>query len=1015
MSIRPSSILAAALLCFSPLAFADDFPALYNSEKGGNPPSPEEALKSLTLPPGFSATMWAHEPDVQNPIGMAWDARGRMWVAENYTYAERKLRFDLGLRDRVIILEDKDGDGVAETRKVFTDQVQMLTSVEVGRGGVWLMCPPQLLFIPDANGDDVPDGPPQVVLDGFTVAKDNYHNFANGLRWGPDGWLYGRCGGSCPGLIGVPGTPDEQRIPMRGGMWRYDPKRKVVEVICHGTTNPWGHDWDQFGELFFVNTVGGHLWHALPGAHFGRSHTLDPNPNAYVTIDQHADHYHFDTGKGWQASRNGAANDLGGGHAHCGAMIYRGTQWPEQYWNKLLTLNFHGRRANVERLDREGSAIIGKHEPDVFLFGDPWFRAIDISQGPDGAAYVLDWSDFGECHDSDGVHRTSGRIYKIKYGTEKPAPLPDLSKLDGESLVKMMGDPNIWRARAAQRVLEDRVAAGAKREQLPETALNTLLGTAKDPALRSRAMLTIHSLGIEDGDSLRAHLHDQDEHIRAWAIRSLLDTCPLDTIYGAQPGVDQPFPWAAELTKLAFDETSPFVRSTLASALQRMPVVVRPQIALLLVTHVEDAHDHDLPAMVWFGLMPVGDRDPAALVPVARACMWPDTLKWISRRIALASDKTPAAFDALLAAAAGESAAFQSSVVEGATEAFKGWRKAAKPASWDALVAKLEPRADEETKGRLRDLSTLFGDGRALEEVKRVVFDEKATVPVREAALRTLIESRPPDLRAICEKLLSARYLNVTATRGLTLFDDPAIGDLIAKHYRDFQSTDRPAVVEAMSSRVPWALALLDMVEKGTMERGNVSAFHARQMRNLGDAKLNARLTEVWGDMRETAADKKALMEKIRALFPSSKTATGDASKGRQIFTQTCAVCHTLYGEGAKIGPDLTGANRDNLDYLLENIIDPSAVIAADYRATILTLKDGRVLFGMVTANNDRTITFRTITETVAIERADIAKNEVQNISMMPEGLLTAYSPEQVKDLFAYLMSHNQVPLPAAK
>jgi putative heme-binding domain-containing protein len=329
-------------------------------------------------------------------------------------------------------------------------------------------------------------------------------------------------------------------------------------------------------------------------------------------------------------------------------------------------------------------------------------------------------------------------------------------------------------------------------------------------------------------------------------------------------------------------------------------------------------------------------------------------------------------------------------------------------------VAKLEPKADDSVKSMLRDLGTLFGDGRALDEVKRVALDDHAPMPAREAALRTLIENRPPELRAICEKLLATRYLNVTAVRGLALFDDAKIGELIAKNYRAFNSTDRPAVVEAMSSRVPWALALLNMVEKGTMERTNVSAFHARQMRNLGDANLNARLTEVWGDMRESAADKKALMDKIRAFFPSSKTARGDASKGRQIFTQTCAVCHTLFGDGAKIGPDLTGANRDNLDYLLENIVDPSAVIAADFRATVLTLKDGRVLFGMVTANNDRTVTFRTLTETVALERADIAKSEVQNVSMMPEGLLQAYTPEQVKDLFAYLMGRNQVPLPAA-
>jgi putative membrane-bound dehydrogenase-like protein len=1033
MSIRPSSILAAALLCFSTLIFADDFPALYNSEKGGpNPPSPEEALKLLTLPPGFSATMWAHEPDVQNPIGMAWDTRGRMWVAENYTYAERKLRFDLGLRDRVIILEDKDGDGVAETRKVFTDQVQMLTSVEVGRGGVWLMCPPLLLFVPDANGDDVPDGAPQVVLDGFTVATDNYHNFANGLRWGPDGWLYGRCGGSCPGELGVPGTPKEQRIPLRGGMWRYHPQRKVVEVLTHGTTNPWGSDWDKFGEQFFINTVGGHLWHAMAGAHFVRSHTLDPNPNVYQAIDQHADHWHFDTGKGWQASRNGVANDLGGGHAHCGAMIYQGNQWPEQYRDRLFTLNFHGRRANVERLDREGSAIIGKHEPDVFLFGDPWFRPIDISQGPDGAAYVLDWSDYGECHDSDGVHRTSGRIYKIRYGNEKPSQLPDLAKTDVTGLYRLLTSKNVWLARTALRALADRAVLGKTPEMSPGHARGNLAKLLeeiddKDPLIRLRLLLADHIVGAIRPDEMLSEFDDEDEHLRAWAIRLLTEQSPLDTIYGAQSGVDRQSvmipdglnpkpaePLLPHLIRLAKDDPSALVRSVLASTLQRLPVVERPKLAGALVAHKEDADDHDLPAMVWFGLVPLGDSDPAALVPVADACAWPDTLKWIARRIALASDKSPAAFEALLAVTVGKPEAFQISVVQGASEAFQGWRKAAKPKSWDALVAKLEPKGDDAVKSILRDLGTLFGDGRALDEVKRVALDDKATMPAREAALRTLIENRPPELRSICEKLLTARYLNVTAVRGLALFDDPAIGDLIAKNYRAFNSTDRPAVVEAMSSRVPWALALLDMVEKGTMERGNVSAFHARQMRNLGDAKLNARLTQVWGDMRESAADKKALMEKIRALFPSSKAATGDASKGRQIFTQTCAICHTLFGEGAKIGPDLTGANRDNFDYLLENIVDPSAVIAADFRATVLTLKDGRVLFGMVTANNERTLTFRTLTETVAIERGDIAKSEVQNLSMMPEGLLQAYTPEQVKDLFAYLMSRNQVPLPAS-
>src|SRR5437588_4047450 len=408
------------MLLLTPLSLcASEFPVPYNSEPDKSKPMPAtEAAAKLRLPPGFKATVFAAEPDVQNPIAMAWDARGRLWVAENYTYAERAKKFDLNLRDRILIFEDKDADGRFDTRTVFTDEVQMLTSIEVGRGGLWVMCPPQVLFIPDRNGDDVPDGAPEIVLDGFTVPPENYHNFANGLRFGPDGWLYGRCGASSPGEIGVPSTPEEKRIPLRGTVWRYDPKRRVVEALSCGTTNPWGHDWNEHGELFFINTVNGHLWHDFAGAHFDRPHTIDPNPRAYALIDQHADHWHFDTASGWQKSRDGAANDLGGGHAHIGMMIYQGDNWPAEYRGHLFTLNLHGRRANQEILERTGSGYVGEHAPDFFIAGDPWFRGMELSYGPDGGVFVLDWSDTGECHEYTGVHRTSGRIYKITYEGE---------------------------------------------------------------------------------------------------------------------------------------------------------------------------------------------------------------------------------------------------------------------------------------------------------------------------------------------------------------------------------------------------------------------------------------------------------------------------------------------------------------------------------------------------------------------------------------------------------------------
>jgi len=999
MSFRLSS--AIFLSCLT-LASAD-FPALYNSEPGDpKPMSPQEALKALKLPEGFKATLFAAEPDVQNPVAMAWDVKGRMWVAENYTYAERAKRFDLGLKDRVIILEDKDWDGVAETRKVFTEDVQMLTSVEVGRGGVWLMCPPQVLFIPDTNGDDIPDGEPQVVLDGFTVAKDNYHNFANGLRWGPDGWLYGRCGHSCPGRLGVPGTPDEQRIPMKGGIWRFHPERKIVEVLTHGTTNPWGHDWDKDGEMFFINTVTGHLWHLIPGAHLVDSSTL--NPFVYEKLDTIADHYHYDRSGSWSESRDGKANSLGGGHAHIGMMIYQGTQWPEQYHNKLFTLNMHGRRANVERLERNGSGYVGKHEPDVFLSDDPWFRGIEISTGPDGSGFILDWSDTGECHESTGVHRTSGRIFRISYGEAKKPDLSMLSKSYGYDVERWIGGASEWelsqlRAKLSPSLVRTDPSFGDKAFDI-----NLFGKSGSDEKLR--ALWARHQLGLTTSEELQKLLQGWDASLTSWAIRLLSDYWPIDTLTGAQSARQYPVEEIDAALPLLLDvaakDHNSLVHLTLASTLQRLPLKHRAELAVELLKHAKYAEDPFMPYMVWYGISPLAKHDPATLVKLAQVCTWPKTLKWITRSLT----NQPEVLNSLLSQAKPEQV---SAMLEGMSEAFKGLRKAPKPAAWDTVAKVDASMLGENGPTLIRDLSILFGDGRALDDVKKIVLDDKADMPTREAALKTLIEARPADLRALCESLIEVRGLNVAAVRGLTLFDDPAIGQRLVKDYRKFASGDRGAVLDALVSRPTWAAAMLESVGKGQIARTEVTAFHARQIRDFKNDDLTKRLTEVWGELRESAADKKELIEKLKKQLDAPTLAKANLSQGRMFFTAICGSCHQMYGQGGKIGPDLTGSGRANLDYLLENIADPSGVVSADYRMSLLTLKDGRVLSGVIAGQNEQTVSLRTLTETLTLERAEITKTETSPVSMMPEGLLLAFQPDQIRDLIAYLMHPVQV------
>jgi len=1021
MSMRAHSYFLSLVvygLVAAPVA-GDDFPKPPDTERSSTRPMPPgEAAAGFRAPAGFRGNVFAAEPDVQNPVAMAWDTRGRLWVAENYTYSDINQRFDLRLRDRVVIFEDTDADGRMDRRKIFTDQVQRLGSVELGFGGVWLMCPPQLLFFPDRDGDDVPDGPAEVLLDGFTVATENHHTFANGLRWGPDGWLYGRCGASSPGQIGAPGTPDADRIPIRGGLWRYHPVHKQFAVLSHGTTNPWGHDWNSLGEAFFINTVNGHLWHMIPGAHFARPHTIEPNPRAYAIIDQHADHYHWDNSIEYKKFLIPGSEDdrRGGGHAHSGVMIYLAGQWPEAYRDKLFTLNFHGRRVNVERLERAGSGYVGRHEPDILFAADPWFRGIDLSYGPDGSVYVLDWSDTGECHEHDGVHRTSGRIYRITYGEPARVDVRDVSKLGERDLVALHRHANEWFVRKARRVLAERSTRGEPLQEA-KAGLKSLFERDPDPARKIRALCSLFVIGGADASLLRGLLRHEHESVRAWAIRFLTDTLPIDTIFSFRggPDVELPADLRTEFAALAREDPSGLVRLVLASTLQRLPVGQRVPLAQALVSRSEDEADHNIPPLVWTALIPVAEADPDALVRLAVDCRLVSVLRLIARRLGEETDTRPGPLNALLTTAARQPDDFQAQVVAGVSDALTGWRKAAKPAAWDRLQVKLSTAKDPTVRQRARDLNVLFGDGRALAEVKRLALDESASLDVRMTALKALIDTRAPDLRAVCERLVRVQFLNAVAVRGLALYDDPAIGGMLARNYRAFHPSERSVLLETLTSRPTFARALLDQIAAGKIPRQDLTAFHARQIRSLNDPALTERLAQVWGVQRDSAADRREQIAALKNQLGAAELARADRSRGRAVFDRICASCHKLYGYGGEIGPDLTGAGRDSLDYLLENMVDPSASVNADFRMVVVAMNDGRVLNGLVRARTDRTLKLQTQTDALVLDRREIENVQPSPLSLMPDGLLAPLSETETRDLLSYLMHRTQVPLPKAE
>jgi len=954
----------------------------------------EKVVRELSLPSGFVATVFAAEPQVRQPIAMTFDDRGRLWVVENFTYADYRTNYDLRQRDRIVIFEDTDGDGRSDKQTVFWDQGQRVTSVAVGFGGVWVLAAPHLLFIPDRDGDDRPDSEPIVLLDGWDYGPVR-HNIVNGLKWGPDGWLYGRHGIQATSFVGKPGTPRDQRIPVNCAIWRYHPTRHVFEVVCRGTTNPWGWDFNEYGDMFFINTVIGHLWHAIPGAHYRRMYGEDFNPHLYELIDQHADHYHWDTSLRWDQTREptGRTDQLGGGHAHSGLMIYLGDNWPESYRGRLFTLNLHGRRINQDVLVRHGSGYIGRHAADFCRFPDPWFRGIELLYGPDGGVFVADWSDTGECHEDDGVDRESGRIYKLTYGRPKPLEKLDVSRLSDTELVGLLGHRNDWFVRQALRNLQERAAAGRLTQQTGEL-LRQRFQTESHTPRRLRLLWALYVTEQADARFLSQLLTDPNEYLRAWAVRLLTDR--------------EPVPAAVQqaLRQCAEKEDSAYVRLYLTAALQRLDIPERPALAEPLLDRLE-ADDHNLPLLLWYGIEPVVAKFPETAVSWLTRTNSAKLRRFIVRRLAADWEAHQSYLSRVLVLAAEKDAAFQAAVLQGLEEAIRGWQKVQPPPAWKQVQDKFLSSPHNEVRQLARQLAVVFGDGRTHQQLLQIVKDQNADGETRRAALRTLLQNPTPEMRPVLKQMLADRSLAGLAAAGLAHWNDDDIPHLILRHYQRIRPEERSLAIQTLVSRRNWARILLQAVAEGRLAAGDINAYQARQIAAFGDAELTNLLRRYWGEIRARPEQIQQQLADCKQRLKPDYLAQADLQRGHALFVKLCSNCHRLFGEGQTIGPDLTGSHRDNLDYLLENLLDPSGVVPADFRMSVVELKDGRVLTGVVVQQTDRVFVVQTQQERVPIDRQQVQAIQPTNQSLMPDNLLQGLSLEEVRDLIAYLMSKN--------
>ncbi|MEY4484255.1 MAG: hypothetical protein RL693_1707 [Verrucomicrobiota bacterium] len=1010
-------------------------------------PTPEEAQKKMTVPPGYAVKCFAHEPMVKNPVGMTWDSRGRLWVVELYEYPEgtplpvEKRPFggeatdgayhpvpakcksmDNPLEhehdthpnipsDRVIILEDTDNDGVADKRTVFVEGLNLASAVLCGDGGVYVGQQPHLLHFKDTDGDDHADEW-RVVLTGF--GREDTHELVNSLSWGPDGWMYMTHGVFTNSKVRNPGEPESKGFKFDAGIGRCRPAggpegRWEFEVFADGTSNPWGADYDAKGNYFVSACVIDHLFHMAPGGLYQRQGGAPENPYAYELLPSIVKHKHFRA-------------------AYAGIQIYQGGVYPADTHGHVFIGNIHDNAIHEEVLTPVGATFKSEPVRDFLRANDGWFRPVSTQTGPDGNLWVMDWCDKYPCYQNakanpEGVDRARGRIWRIVHengartllsATSEASPktadksvrapvslseLKDLSKLATPELVKLLEHPNNWMRRMARRMLVERVNFTE-----PElVALNELAFKTNN----LDAFWTLESMR-RNLDILRA-AESKDEGLRMAFARAVGES-PNETIFDA-------------LGTLA-DDPSPNVRSSVATALRQsltgtLTINRRPatqasegefKILAALSLASKSSPDATLPFQIWMALEPMIVAKPAesldqlaAFAPNSQPLSQTLTYKSMRRLcdtrdaknidFAIAFCDKIKAHDVLLAHAL-------EGLVKGQDNGvIKPTSDVSKPlAAW-----RTSANADVRKQGQ--QLAVLWGDQVAIAEAMTVALDAKAPLQERINALKSARKSGAETFREGLTKLLRAETPEPLLLEVIRASAEAGGNEwplLLVQSWPKATPIARTAMAEALITKPEPASVFLDAIADNRIARADVPMTVSRHFAQQKDAALKKRATEVLGVWRESNADVKAL---IAAKRKACLEGEPDLALGKMLFATSCATCHTFHGGGQKVGPELIGSGRSNLDAILANVIDPNQIIGNGYEAINVLTKDDRTISGRMVEDAPGHVKLLAIGGAEQIvPRDQIAKLENTHQSMMPMGF-GALPDDAFRSLIWYVLS----------
>jgi putative membrane-bound dehydrogenase-like protein len=983
--------------------------------------APEVAAQKMTVADGFAVNLVAAEPMVRQPVAIEFDERGRLWVIQYLQYPNpaglKRVAVDRYSRtaydrvpepppkgpkgaDRITILSDFDEDGRARKSKDFLSDLNLATGIAFGHGGVFVLQTPYLLFYPDRDRDDVPDGDPDVLVAGFGM--EDAHSVANSLTWGPDGWLYG-CQGSTV-------TAHINGIEFQQGVWRYHPITRRFELFCEGGGNSWGLDFDRHGNLLYSTNVGGFtMLHGVQGGYYWKQfgkHGALHNPFAFGFID-HVPHRNFK-----------------GGHVTVGGIVYQGDSFPPSFRGKYIAADLLGHAVYWHDLTPDGSSFRSAHGGDLLQANDTWFAPSDVTLGPDGSVYVADWFDKRTAHPDPDAEwdRSNGRVYRIsssetaKRNPQRHQPL-DLAKLPSDKLVSLLSHPNDWLRRKARQVLAGR------RDPEVIFPLRALISESKDADLQLQALWALYvSGGFTDALAMKL-LDHQNPDVRRWTVRFLGDECHVI------PAV------ARRLAELARWDPDAGTRSQLLSTAKRLPARDGLPLVRAILERNIDAGDAHIPLLAWWAVEAHAIEARELVLE-----MFGTSEEW----------QAPLVRDVLLERLMRRYAA------EGGTVGFSACARllAAAPASGRAkLLAALDMGLQERPTAPHKSMGTLFNDFAAIEkspaladarvqkvppeltrqldsiwsaETKDVTLirlcirlgwttakkrglllatDAKESQPERLALLDVLADVCDAECVEPLLKIIGsseAEAVQIATLAVLQRCGRAEIATALIGRYQSLRPKLRARVGEMLLSRQSWANAFLQEADRGRIDPKEVPVEQLRVVALHADRMLDGLVRKLWGNIQPGTPEEK--LAEMRRISNDLRAGAGDPAVGRTLFRKHCATCHKFFGDGESIGPELTHANRKDRDELLRQIIDPSAVIRKEFLAYNVQTTDGRSLTGLIAEQTPSAVTLLDgKNQRTKVARERIESMQESPVSLMPENILKDLKPQELRDLFSYL------------